>query len=570
MNHMKQLFIATLSLGFFFSSFAQKSQKDAPNGWHLMDRKSSGHYGISLDKTYQFLKGKPSQTVVVAVIDSGIDTTHEDLRPVLWTNPKEIPGNGIDDDKNGYTDDVHGWNFIGGKDGRNVKEDSYEAARVYHKYKGRFSNVNPSTLSKEDQELYKMWKKSEGDIAGDPADAMNLMLIKNAFKSATASDTVLRKEMGKEEFSANDVESFTPTSEAGKNAKRRFLFLYQGLQMDMARTNKDVLAEIGEYVEGQERKLEAKEKAPKDYRAEIVKDNEEDINDRFYGNNDIMAGTPEHGTHVAGIIAAARNNSKGVDGIADNVRIMMIRAVPDGDEHDKDIALAIRYAVDNGAKVINMSFGKGVSPQKDWVDEAVKYAESKGVLLVHAAGNEAANIDTAWNFPAPVLKKDQRKATNWITVGASGDPANGGTVANFSNYGKTEVDVFAPGVNIYSTVPGGNTYRNLSGTSMASPVVAGVAALVLSYYPALTPAQVKLILEQSAVVESSEVITPGTEKSVKLSELSRTGGMINAYEAIRMADEFTKNGKLKIKSDDEKTKMKDDKIKKKTEKKKPA
>jgi subtilisin family serine protease len=414
-----------------------------------------------------------------------------------------------------------------------------------------------------------MWLKASHDVSGDPTDMLNLMMLRNAFNAAKSADSILQKDMNKTEFTATEVDAYTPTSEYAKSAKRRFLFLYQGLDLDMSRTNKDVMTEIGDYIEGQVRKVEAKDKAPKDYRGEIVKDNEDDINDRSYGNNDIMAGTPEHGTHVSGIIAAARGNGKGIDGIADNVRIMMIRAVPDGDEHDKDIALAIRYAVDNGAKVVNMSFGKGFSPQKQWVDDAVKYAQEKGVLLVHAAGTDAADIDTAWNFPTPVFKADQKRATNWITVGASGDPANGGTVANFSNYGKDEVDVFAPGVDIYSTVPGGNTYRNLSGTSMASPVVAGVAALLRSYFPKLTPEQVKFIIEQSAVVETSSVTNPATGKSVKLSDLSRTGGILNAGEAIRMADQFVKNGnKIKIETDDKKIKMKDDKIKKKEEPKK--
>jgi subtilisin family serine protease len=294
-----------------------------------------------------------------------------------------------------------------------------------------------------------------------------------------------------------------------------------------------------------------------------VQDNEADINDRFYGNNDIMASTPRHGTHVSGIIAAARGNGKGMDGVADNARIMTIRAVPDGDEHDKDIALAIRYAVDNGAKVINMSFGKGVSPEKEWVDDAVAYAESKGVLLVHAAGNEGANTDTAWNFPNPVFKKTGTRASNWITVGASAASKNA-LIATFSNVGKNEVDVFAPGVNIYATVPGGNTYDNLSGTSMASPVVAGVAALILQYYPQFTPQQVKMIIEQSAVPFEETVINPSTGEKAKLSDLSRTGGVVNAYEAVRMADELAKNGKIKTEGRKIKVEGKDLKIKTKT------
>jgi subtilisin family serine protease len=256
-----------------------------------------------------------------------------------------------------------------------------------------------------------------------------------------------------------------------------------------------------------------------------------------------MASTPFHGTHVAGIIGAARGNGKGMDGVADNVRIMMIRAVPDGDEHDKDIALAIRYATDNGAKVVNMSFGKDFSPQKKWVDEAVKYAESKGVLLVHAAGNDAKNIDTADNFPNAMIKGSNTKASNWITVGASGDPKAGGFTASFSNYGKKQVDVFAPGVKIYSSIPGGNTYGNAQGTSMACPVVAGTAAFLLEYFPYLTPQQLKYCLMKSSQAPDTKVKKPGSDDVVALNELSESGGIINAFEAAKIAATLDPAGK---------------------------
>ena len=300
-------------------------------------------------------------------------------------------------------------------------------------------------------------------------------------------------------------------------------------------TNQQILDQL----EGDLNKMEAAEKAPPAYRDDIVKDNYNDFNDKFYGNGNVHVSNKSalHGTHVSGIIAAARNNGLGMDGIADNVKIMMLRAVPDGDEHDKDIALAIRYAVDNGAKVINMSFGKGYSPEKYWVDDAVKYAQSKGVLLVHAAGNDAKNIDTSFNYPSPVFVSDSKRASNWITVGASGpnnDKPNSLT-ANFSNYGKNEVDVFAPGVKIYATVPGGNTYQNLQGTSMASPVVAGLAALILQYYPSLTPEQVKYVIEKSSQAPAVKVKDPGTGEEVSLKDISKYGGIVNAYEAVRLA-----------------------------------
>lgn len=251
-----------------------------------------------------------------------------------------------------------------------------------------------------------------------------------------------------------------------------------------------------------------------------------------------------HGTHCSGIIGAVRNNGKGGDGIADNVRIMMIRAVPDGDEHDKDIANAIRYAVDNGAQIISMSFGKDFSPEKEWVDDAVKYAEKKGVLLIHAAGNDAKNIDSTDNFPTINFLDGKTKASNWITVGASGDLKNGGITASFSNYGKRDVDVFAPGVQIYATVPGGTTYGRLSGTSMACPVVAGTAALLLEYFPTLNAQQLKYVIEKSAVAPDTDVNIPGVAETTQLSELSKTGGLLNAYAAVKLAS--TLKGERKI------------------------
>jgi subtilisin family serine protease len=296
---------------------------------------------------------------------------------------------------------------------------------------------------------------------------------------------------------------------------------------------------------GEIKKIEAATKAPEEYRKNIVGDDETNVNDRNYGNNDIMASTPFHGTHCSGIIAAARNNGKGVDGIADNVRIMMLRAVPDGDEHDKDIANAIRYAVDNGAQIISMSFGKDFSPEKQWVDDAFRYAASKNVLLVHAAGNDSKNVDTTYNFPNATFEDGKGKPNNVITVGASGDKKNGGLTASFSNYGAKGVDVFSPGVDINSTIPGGNTYGNASGTSMACPVVAGIAALLLQYYPTLTAVQLKEVIEKSAVKSDELVNNPETKEKVKLSTLSKTGGFVNAFEAVKYASTMNNKNKPK-------------------------
>jgi len=530
-------------------SYAQAQQDknprsgEVPKGWHLLDKGSEGYSGISINRAYDFVKSKnlKSKTVIVAVIDSGVDTLHEDLKEILWRNPKEIPGNGKDDDGNGYVDDIYGWNFLGNKDGKNVTKDSYEGARVYHKLKAKYGDqaIDTASLKGEALDEYKVWLKAKSRIEGDTEEeAVDVVLLRRVLKSAQKNDSILRVALKKDTFTGAELESFEATETAPKSAKASMLYLFKANKM-MDVSNVEFLEGFGEFISGEEskaqNKTDAKSSAPKDYRGEITGDNENDINDKFYGNSDVMATTPFHGTHVSGIIAAARSNGKGMDGVADNVRIMMIRAVPDGDEHDKDIALGIRYAVDNGAKVINMSFGKDFSPSKKWVDDAVKYAETKGVLLVHAAGNDAKNIDTADNFPNNKLAESKTRASNWITVGASGDEKAGGITAPFSNYGKDQVDVFAPGVRIYSTIPGGTTYGNAQGTSMASPVVAGAAAFLLEYFPYLTPKQVKYCLEKSAQPIAAKVRKPGTDEMVNLSDISRSVGVINVYEAAKIA-----------------------------------
>jgi subtilisin family serine protease len=548
---MKRTFLIAFC-GFISASlFGQKDE--VPKGWHMLDKTATGYYGLSVDKAYDFVKTKKlkSKTVIVAVIDSGVDTTHEDLRSVLWHNPNEIPGNGIDDDKNGYVDDIYGWNFLGGRDGRSVEQDSYEAARVYHNQKSRWADkeIDESKLTAQELFDYKAWKRAEAEVAGSESktSSLEILFLKKAYTNCLKSDTILRKAMGKEKYTGKELGDFEPVEADAKKAKASLYGLMSGNDA-LETTNQEFLEGFGDYVNGEEKKAEAANTPPEEYRANIVKDNYNDFNDKFYGNPDVMASNKSamHGTHVSGIIGASRKNGVGMDGIADNVKIMMVRAVPDGDEHDKDIALAIRYAVDNGAQVINMSFGKGYSPEKKWVDDAVRYAASKGVLMVHAAGNDAKNIDTTFNYPTPLFL-DNKRPDNWITVGASGpknDGSGNGLTASFSNYGKTEVDVFAPGVKIYSAVPGGNTYQSLAGTSMASPVVAGLAAFLLEYYPTLSARQLKMIIEKSSSKLTEKVKNPETGDMVSLSTLSKSGGLVNAYQAIKLAS--TIKGERKI------------------------
>lgn len=539
----KTLFIAIMFIASLkgFHLHAQDSVDILEKDWHLKDKNSSGYYGIGLDKAYEeLLKNRiPKKKVVVAVIDSGVDTTHEDLKHILWKNKREIPGNGIDDDKNGYIDDIMGWNFIGGKDGKNVAKDSDEASRVYYRYKRVFGDsiLDEKKLASERLSAYRSYNKAKNQMESQAKEAaMYVLILKDIVAKVPYADSVLQVAMDKKSFTGEALLALKTTDPDVLKAKSLFLGLFQQTRQ-MNNTNTSLVSELIQFYNSQKSKLDAIEKEPPAYRAEVVKDKYDDPADRFYGNNDIMGPDPSHGTHVSGIIGSDRKNNTGIKGIAEFIEIMNIRAVPDGDEHDKDIANAIRYAVDNGAWVINMSFGKSFSPEKNWVDEAVRYAESKGVLMVHAAGNDAKNIDTEDNFPSRNFNNDTSNyCRSWLNVGASG-PSDRELAASFSNYGKREVSVFAPGYRIYSSLPGGNAYGEQNGTSMASPVVAGLAALMLSYFPELSAIQVKQIIENTVLkIEEKLAIKPGSEdEKTSLTELSKAGGIVNAYEAVKLA-----------------------------------
>lgn len=538
----KNFFLAGLFAVASSAVFAQ-----APNfkGWHLGDLQDDSVYGISLNKAYTLVQGKKAAPIIVAVIDSGIDTTHEDLKNILWVNTKEIPGNGIDDDHNGYVDDVHGWNFLGNKNGENLKRDIDERSRTYYRYKDKFcgKTINEDSLNDTEKWIYYEWQKASSQMNVSADERMELALLDVTRKAFQKHEMVIRQEMNKDVFTSDEVEKFQPATNKGKQAKMGYITCLKIFGADQGdATNTAIISDLNEFIDGRKQSLDNKTSQPQDFRKMVINDNYLDFSDCHYGNGDVMGPSPMHGTHVSGIIAAQRDNNIGVQGIADNVRIMMIRAIPDGDEYDKDIALAIRYAVDNGAKVINMSFGKSFSPEKRWVDEAVEYAASKDVLLVHAAGNESHNVDSVDNFPNCNLKEYHTRASNFITVGASGDPhiEDGKIVADFSNYGKNAVDVFAPGVKIYATLPGGNKYGFEQGTSMSAPVVTGIAALIRSYFPSLTATQVKEIIEKSTMhpADSTLLVTiPGTSQRTTLSGLCNSAGLVNAYKAVQLAEE---------------------------------
>jgi cell wall-associated protease len=508
-------------------------------GWHLRDAGTDSLHGISLNKAYDYLKGKKAKPIVVAVLDSGIDTLHEDLKQVLWHNPKEIPGNGKDDDGNGYTDDVYGWNFLGNKNGEMVVKASSEMARIYHKYREKFEGqpVDSTKLSPEEKVQYVMWQQAAKNITPTPEEQLNVAFLEMALRSIQKYDKLIKEDMQKEEYTVEELQEYQPKTSSAKQAKNGYLGYMKLLTVEAITTNTGIITEIDEYVEGKKTAFAAKDNPPADLR-KVIGDNYYDINDKYYGNGNVMGGGPVHGTHVSGIIAALRNNGIGADGVTDNVKIMMVRTVPNGDEYDKDIALAIRYAVDNGARIINMSFGKEFSPEKKWVDDAVKYAEAHDVLLVHAAGNDGENLEEKPSYPSPYYYGSGTKPSNFITVGASTDPKiKGEWIADFSNYGKKTVDVFAPGEKIYSTLPGGSKYGYEQGTSMAAPVVSGLAALIWTHYPNLSARQVKEAIEKTVWTSDTMLVNkPGSKDKTFMSELCTSGGFVNAYEAVKYAE----------------------------------
>jgi cell wall-associated protease len=531
------LVVLTCLPGLFLSA-----QSKAPENWFTLDPTVNNVNGTGGDEALKMLKnkGKKGQTIIVAVLDSGVEVDHEDLKDVMWVNPGEIAGNGKDDDNNGYVDDIHGWNFLAGPGG-NVNHESLELTREYARLKKRFEGTDPKNLHGDAAEEYKYWIKVKDEFEPQRADAVNGM--ENAMKQIkpiedafNAVESALKgKEFTTENVAAIDVSG---NDELKGQVELITKVMANGLtsRQDLEDAKKEAAAFFYNQVEYQLN--------PDCNVRAMVGDDPNDLTNRFYGTNEYEGPDAFHGTHVAGIIAANRNNNIGIKGVADNVRIMTVRCVPDGDERDKDVANAIYYAVDNGASVINMSFGKGYSPQKWYVDQAMRYAAQHDVLLVHAAGNSAANNDSDDNYPNDDLLKPikkglfgkERRISTWMEIGALHWKSGEKRVAGFSNYGKKNVDLFSPGVQLQSTVPDGK-YGPASGTSMASPAAAGVAAVIRSYYPELSAVQVKHIMESSVVKQDGEVIKPGssTEK-VKFSELCVSGGVVSAINAVQMAE----------------------------------
>ncbi len=499
--------------------------------WPAADITTDSIPGMSLKKAYDFIADKKGTTVIVGVVDSGIDIDHEDLVASKWTNSDEIAGNNLDDDKNGYVDDIHGWNFLGGEG--EATPEQLEVTRLYKKLHAQFEGKTEGQIATADKTDFALYQKVKKDFDKRIDEATkNYDYYTSIEKMLKDSDEFAQKKFNKKDYTLEDLNSL-PAEDQNPLLMR--VISSGGTVQQAVEQLQGGLDYYGSQV---------KTMYNLDFNGRITGDDPYDILDVPYGNAYNIGSIDDemHGTHVSGIILATRDNGKGMNGVAKNVKLLAVRTVPDGDEYDKDVALALRYAVDNGAKVINMSFGKSYSPNPEWVYDAIKYAASKDVLLVHAAGNDHKNIDKSDNFPNDAEDKLNEYADNVITIGAMTRHYDENLIATFSNYGKVNVDLFAPGLEIYSTVPK-DEYKSLQGTSMAAPEVAGVAALVRSYYPQLSASQVKNILMNSGTKVDLEVKIPGGDgKKVPFSDLSVSGRVLNAYNALVMADIMV-NGK---------------------------
>ncbi|MGB0428402.1 MAG: S8 family peptidase [Flavobacteriales bacterium] len=555
MKTRSSLLIAALMLGAFGQ--AQTSKKPSKEDKKIMNWYNDSKTGMRTDEAYKkLLKGRTSKPVVVGVIDSGVDLEHEDLKGKIWVNSDEIAGNGIDDDKNGYIDDVNGWSFLGNPDGTNANDAQLEVTRIYARLDKKFKGKTADDIKPEHQKEYDRYLECKSVVEESKTKAeQRIEGYKTFLASLDEAHTKMQEKFGKD-YSNKDIKSLLKSDNQDDIKLARQAKSYQ---------NK---AEIAASLEGAfnyfQNQIDVYYNPDFTEDRDIIGDKPSDFSDKYYGNNDPEGPDAGHGTHVAGIIGANRNNAIGMDGVADNAIIMSVRTVPNGDERDKDVALSIRYAVDNGAKVINMSFGKDYAENSPEVIKAIRHAEANDVLLVHAAGNDGKNVDVEPKFPTSMYPSMTSRFSNWLDIGAATrfeTPhykkekrekfyqiwkkrkkrlTHSGRAASFSNYGKKKVDVFAPGKEIYSTVPQSD-YDTYQGTSMAAPMVAGVAALLKSYFPSLSMKEIRSIILETAVECKKEVIKPGSkEEMVDFRTLSREGAVVNVYKAVERCIELTK------------------------------
>lgn len=512
--------------------------------WFRKDDQQDTIPGISLDKWYSINEKKSkNKNIVVAVIDTQLDINHNDFKNRIWTNTKEKPNNGIDDDNNGYVDDINGWSFTGTQNGGYVVWGNFEFVRIIREWDSIYNKKKENQLPQHKHPDFNDYQRALIMFEKQKTDYKNILESQNySVRTFPIAKDSLKHYFPKENYTMEQLDSmYLKYKINDKTFRQRRLdndldlgamigFLKRRIELD-EKTIEDVIDSKVQYDSIVNKNLNLNYDERK-----LIGDNPNRL-EKGYGNNLISnnkkgyRNIQNHSTKVSGIIVASTKS----------IRLMPLCISFSGDEHDKDIAMAIYYAVDNGAKVINMSFGKEFSMHKKWVLDALKYAEEKNVLIVHAAGNDQFDIDSNPFFPNDVDYENPNEVVeNFINVGATTSKADSTLVASFSNYGKKNVDLFAPGEKIYTTTAG-NSYGYDSGTSLAAPMVSGTAALIWSYYPKLTAKQVKEIILESGTAYDMEVLVPGGQgKKAKFSELSKSGKVLNVYNAMQLAEKVSK------------------------------
>lgn len=545
-----------LSIILLFVTINVHSQSDLSHDWYLQASDSTSYLSIDVDNAYTtLLKNLQPSPVIVAVLDTGLETDHEDIVDRVWVNTREIPDNGIDDDQNGYIDDINGWNFLGNEKGEILYKDSKVEARIYAKYDYKYHDAKMGALNKYDKKEYDLYIKARRILEAEREAAQtSLAELEESSYAVHLLLDIVENALDTNELNLENLNTLKKLDDEKTNIAISFLeelYSINGYLPSLEELSELLLDDLETEAKGYKDQLEFRYNPDYDPR-ELIGDDYANMNDRIYGNAIVNTSGSFHGNHVSGTIIANRNNDIGIKGIAnDMVKVMAVRTLANGDERDKDVANAIRYAVDNGASVINMSFGKNFSLHKQTVDDAVRYAEKNDVLIVHGSGNDGRDTDQTPCYPNDKFVKPKgflfwrkKEASNWIEVGASSYSNDENAVAQFSNYGQKSVDVFAPGVYIYSTALD-NEYRIAQGTSMASPMVSGLAAVLRSYFPTLSAKQVKEVIMKSGKPLNHDVYRPNSDELVPLSTLSVSGRIINMKNAIELA--LKTKGKKKLK-----------------------
>lgn len=518
----------------------KKPNLKSTKNWLHLDIQLDSVPGISLRRAYDsILKDQKGNTIIVAVLDTELDINHIELKNKIWINKNEIPNNGKDDDGNGYIDDVHGWNFLGINKDKSLHFANSEIVRFLRNFKTdhQTNNKSSDTISTQHKRYINLEKDYQKRVESLKKDQeYGDFLVDNYPKSKA----LLKEIFPKENYTVKQLDSLDAIySKTDKKKADLIFYMADFIRYDLSVS----------YIQNYKYTADGKRNKSynlKYYDRDLLNDREENLSYTNYGNPSISSDLhiSEHGTIVSGLIAADRDNQTGIKGIMKEVKIMPLKVSPiGGSVHDKDIALAIKYAVDHGAKVINMSFGKNLSKNKKWVEDAIKYAASKDVLIVSSAGNSNKNLDVVENYPNDQEFSKPEIASNFIKVGAIGWNPNKSFKSYFSNYGKSQVDLFAPGENIKTTKPF-DSFKTDSGTSLSAAITSGVAGLIFSYYPELSASEVKRILMESGILCTIPVnIAPYGEKEklVPFNELSKSGRVLNAYNALLLAERLTDN-----------------------------